>query len=83
MTTQFRDADVELEFIREFSVGGNSIGTCLSSEDRRERIRVAILAAGLQDKLFRDTQTTYAGVYRQCYGKPLDLRRFNRPELPT
>lgn len=77
-SVKFPDDDVELEFIREFSVGGNNIGTCLGSEDRRERIRVAILAARLEDKPFRDTGMTYAGVYRQCYGKPLDLRRFNR-----
>ena len=79
ITTQFADKDIELQFVREFSVAGNNIGTCLSAEDRRERIRIAIFSANLQDKIFRDSGMTYATAYRQCYGKPLDMRRHPRP----
>ena len=35
------DRDLELDFIREFAAGGESMKG-LSADDRRERIRVAI-----------------------------------------
>lgn len=74
--------DHELEFIREFAVRGNGIGLCLSSEDRRERIRVAIMASGLAEKDFRDTGMTYSQAYRQRYGKQLEMRRHPRDATP-
>ena len=70
-----RDPDIELSFITEFSVGENQIGKCLSSEDRRERIRVAIFKAQLHDKIFRDSEMTYATAYRLCYGRALEMRK--------
>lgn len=82
-TTQFADADIELEFIREFSVAGNAIGTCLSSEDKRERIRVAIYAGQLHDQAFRDSGMTYAAAYRKCYGRTLEMRRRPRDAVSS
>jgi len=82
-TTQYADADIELQFIREFSTAGNQIGSVLGSEDKRERIRLAIYAGKLQDKQFRDTDMTYADAYRRCYGKPLDMRRSSRDNIPS
>jgi hypothetical protein len=76
-----RDHEIELQFIREFSVGGNQLGACLSSEDRRERIRVAIYQNKLHDKIFRDSEITYAAAYRLCYGKALEMRRWPRVDV--
>jgi hypothetical protein len=70
------DADIELEFVREFSVGGRLQG--LSTDDRREHIRVAIYAQQLMHKPFRDTGLTYLQAYEQCYGQPLEMRRAPR-----
>jgi hypothetical protein len=83
ITTQYADADIELEFIREFSVAGNNIGTVLGSEDRRDRIRLAIYAAQLHDKPFRDAGMTYAAAYRQCYGRELEMRRRPRDSVSS
>jgi hypothetical protein len=78
----WRNMDLELEFVREFSHGGDQIGATLSIDGRRERIRVAILREGKRDLIFRDTQETYEAVYTRCYGSKLDLRRFPR-DLPA
>jgi hypothetical protein len=71
--------DIEMDFVREFSHSGSQIGTCASSEEKRERIRVAILKEGKQSKPFRGTSLTYAEVYRQAYNKPIEMRRHVRP----
>jgi hypothetical protein len=81
--TQYADADIELEFIREFSVGGNNIGSVLGAEDRRERVRIAIYAGQLHDKRFRDSDMTYAAAYRLCYGRDLDMRRRPRDSVSS
>lgn len=83
ITNQYADGDIELEFIREFSVLGNGIGSVLGSEDRRERIRVAIYADQLHDKPFRDSGMTYAQAYRKCYGREIDMRRYARDPIPS
>jgi hypothetical protein len=83
MITNARDQEIELAFIREFSVLGNAIGSVLGSEDRRERIRVAIFANHLHDKIFRDTEMTYATAYRKCYGRALEMRRYPRDLVPS
>jgi hypothetical protein len=44
----------------------------VSREERRERIRVAIMRENKQDTLWRDTALTYAAVYRLVYNKPID-----------
>lgn len=76
------DADIELEFVREFSVGGCLLG--LSADDRREHIRVAVYKQQLMHKPFRDTGLNYSQTYEQCYGQPLEMRRAPRPtpQLP-
>ena len=71
------DRDLELDFIREFAVGGELM-TGLSADDRRERIRVAIFTHKLAHKLFRDGPMTYSEAYAQCYGRPLEMRRMQR-----
>jgi hypothetical protein len=48
------DRDLELDFIREFAVGGELLKGS-SVDDRRERIRVAIYARNLLHQPFRDS----------------------------
>jgi hypothetical protein len=66
------DRDLELDFIREFSTGGELQG--LSVDIRRERIRVAIYTQQLPRSLFRDGPMTYAEAYAECFGRPLEMR---------
>jgi hypothetical protein len=67
------DRDLELDFIREFSTGGESLKG-LSVDNRRERIRVAIYTQKLPHMLFRDGPMTYAEAYAECFGRPLEMR---------
>ena len=73
------DRELELDFIREFAVGGD-LPNGSNIEDRRERIRVAIYRQNLVHKPFRDTGVDYAQAYRDCYGRPIEMRRAPRPE---
>jgi hypothetical protein len=73
------DPDLELDFIREFSTGGQVIKD-MSAEDRRERIREAIYTQNLPHVRFRDGPMTYAEAYAGCFGRPLEMRRTVRPE---
>jgi hypothetical protein len=73
--------DFELECVREFSHSGEHLGMNVSREERRERIRVAIMRENKQDTLWRDTALTYAAIYRHVYNKPIDARQFNEEEI--
>lgn len=73
------DRDLELDFIREFSTGGELLKG-LSVENRRERIRVAIYTHKLAHVLFRDGPMTYAEAYAECFGRPLEMRCTVRPK---
>ena len=73
------DRDLELDFIREFSTGGELLQT-LSVDARRERIRVAIYTNKLAIELFRDGPMTYAEAYAKCFGRPIEMRRTVRHE---
>ncbi len=78
------DHDIDLAFIREFSVGGvlSAVGR-LSVHDRRERVRVEILKAMMQDRPFFDSGLTYGEAYRKCYGAPLEMRHRPRVHIET
>src|ERR1700728_4695283 len=71
------DQELELDFIREFSAGGELLKG-LSVDDRRERIRVAIYPQKLPHMLFRDGPMTYAEAYAECFRRPLEMRRVVR-----
>jgi hypothetical protein len=71
------DRDLELDFIREFSTGGELLKG-LSVDNRRERIRVAIYIQKLPHVLFRDGPMTYAEAYAECFGRPLEMRSADR-----
>jgi hypothetical protein len=73
------DPDLEMDFIREFAVGGMlQIGS--NTRDRREHIRVAIYRSNLVHKPFRDTGLSYARIYELCFGTPIEMRRSVRPK---
>ena len=76
------DRDLELDFIREFSTGGEVLAT-LSVDNRRERIRVAIYTQKLPHLLFRDGPMTYAEAYAECYDRPLEMRSVVRQQPKT
>ena len=73
------EQDLELDFIREFTAGGELLKG-LSVDDRRERIRLAIYTNKLAHMLFRDGPMTYAEAYAECFGRPLEMRRIVRQE---
>jgi hypothetical protein len=76
------DKDLELDFIREFAVGGDILMGS-SVDDRRERIRVAIYRRNLVHEPFRDSGLDYGQAYLQCYGRPIELRRTIRHEAKS
>jgi hypothetical protein len=78
-------ADIEMTFIRSLACSGVILsGTQLSPEDRRERIRIAIMKAQMNNKpLPTDPTVTYAQAFQLAYNRPCELRqaerdRFNR-----
>jgi hypothetical protein len=71
------DRDLELDFIREFATGAESLKG-LSPDSRRERIRVAIYTHNLVHMLFRDGPMTYAETYAKCFGQPIERRTVRR-----
>jgi hypothetical protein len=73
------DRELELDFIREFAVGGDLIKGA-SADDRRERIRVAIYGKKRLHEPFRDTGMDYGQAYQCCYGRPIEMRRTVRHE---
>jgi hypothetical protein len=73
------DRELELDFIREFAVGGELLGGS-NGDDRRERIRVAIYGHNLVHAPFRDSGMDYAQAYESCYGRPIEMRRTVRHE---
>ena len=72
------DRDLELDFIREFAVGGELKGS--NADDRRERIRVTIYGRNLIHQPFRDSGMDYGQAYHRCYGRPIEMRRTVRHE---
>ena len=74
------DRELELDFIREFSTGGELLQG-LSLDVRRDRIRVAIYSHKLAHVFFRDGPMTYAEAYAECFGRPLEMRSIVRTSL--
>ena len=73
------DRDIELDFIREFSVNGEfRMGS--NADDRRERIRIAIWANKLERSPFRDSGMNYGQAYQRCYGRTIEMRATVRSE---
>jgi hypothetical protein len=73
------DRELEMDFIREFAVGGELLQRA-SVDDRRERIRVAIYCNKRLHEPFRDSGMDYGQAYQRCYGTPIEMRRAVRHE---
>jgi hypothetical protein len=67
------DPDLDMEFIREFAVGGELLGSTIAH--RRERIRVAIYRQNLLHTPFRDSGMNYGQAYESCYRRPIEMRQ--------
>jgi hypothetical protein len=76
------DRELELDFIREFAVGGDLLRAS-NVDDRRESIRVAIYRRNLLHAPFRDSGMDYAQAYESCYGRSIEMRRTVRHELKS
>jgi hypothetical protein len=72
--------DFELECIREFAHSGLQLGVHVSREERRERIRMAILGEHKEQMRWRDTQFTYSDMYRHAYNQVLEGGLINPEE---
>ena len=75
--------DIELAFIREFSVGGVALSGAMSSEARRDRIRLEIYRHQRGDLPLQDSGMTYSQAYRKAYGRPIEMRLMPRAPLPN
>lgn len=66
--------DIELSFIREFSMAGNLISKTTSKAERRERVRQAIYVNCRMGELLAGSNMTYVEAFRLCYGERLNRR---------
>lgn len=65
-----------MAFIRELSTGGLILGG-IRTEERRERIRVAINQRGLKDRTF-EPGLSYGAAFEYCFARAVDLRLMPR-----
>jgi hypothetical protein len=69
--------DTEMAFIRILSTSGVKLSG-FDAQDRRERIRVAILTQNMSSESFpfgpAYLPETYAQAFERCYGSRLELR---------
>jgi hypothetical protein len=63
--------EFELACIREFSHSGLHLGVGVSREERRERIRAAILRENKAHRRWRNSDFTYTNMYAQAYRQSL------------
>lgn len=70
--------DIELALIRILATDGLVFGG-VSAEDKRERIRVAIMQRGLRDKPF-NAHLTFGEAFWQCYRRQVEMRRTQRED---
>jgi len=80
--------DLEMALMRILATDG-LILSGISEEDRRERIRLAIVQRGLKDRAWPlDADMTYADAFAHCYKRQVEMRRtqrdqFDRPLPPV
>ena len=63
--------EYELACVREFAHSGAQLGPGVSREQRRERIRLAILREDKARLRWRETTHTYAAVFEHVYSRPM------------
>jgi hypothetical protein len=71
VTARMTREEFELACIREFSHSGLYLGLGVSREERRERIRTAILQEHKAHRRWQKSDLTYADVYTQVYHQSL------------
>lgn len=70
--------DIELAFIRIFSVNGCVLQSAsMTAHDRRERIRIALMQHGMKDEPF-DTGRSFGRAFEDCYQMAAEQRRLVR-----
>lgn len=69
--------DIEMAFVRTLSTGGVILSGDISAEDKRERIRIAIMQQGLKDAPF-DASMTYGEAFHRCFARAAEMRRTPR-----
>jgi hypothetical protein len=74
-------ADIEMAFIRMLSVNGLILSGDLSMENRRERIRAAIVGRNLQDCPY-DSEISFGEAYSRCYAQNVASRGAQRDQDP-
>jgi hypothetical protein len=75
--------DIEFSFIRSLACSGFILsGPNLSPDDRRERIRIAIMKSQMSGKpLPIDPNLTYAEAFKLAYNRPCELRTVERDQM--
>src|SRR5207237_59959 len=75
--------DIEYTFIRSLACSGFILsGPTMSPDDRRERIRIAIMKSQMSNKpLPIEPSLTYAEAFKLAYNRPCELRRIEREDL--
>jgi hypothetical protein len=63
--------EYEIACVREFAHSGAQLGPTVSREQRRERIRLAILREDKTHMRWRETAHTYAAVFEHVYARPM------------
>ena len=71
MSARVSRADFELACVREFSHSGHHMALGASPQERRERIRSAILRENKTYERWQHSPFTYAEVFAQAYQQPL------------
>lgn len=72
--------DIEMALMRILATDGLLLGG-ISEEDRRERIRLAIVQRGLKDRPWPlDADMTYGEAFEHCYRRQVEMRRRQRDE---
>jgi hypothetical protein len=70
--------DIEMALMRILATDGLLLGG-ISDEDRRERIRLAIVQRGLKDQVWPlDADLTYGEAFAHCYKRQVEMRRRQR-----
>jgi hypothetical protein len=67
------DQDLDMNFIREFAIGGDLLSASIAH--RSERIRVAIYRRNLLHTPFRDSGMDYGQAFERCYRRPIEMRQ--------
>lgn len=76
-----RRSDIEMALVRILATDGLLLSG-ISAEDKRERIRLAILQRGLSNRAWPlDGHMTYGQAFEHCYKRQVEMRRAQRDQF--